>query len=94
MRFLYLISLIVLLTSCSSDSQKLSKAKTIKKGMTANNVRAILGAPNDTLKGYFDSSKIMYRYNLSIFSSEDIEIYIDTSNRSVVNIVLPKGESR
>lgn len=55
-------------------------------------VKSIMGEPSDRLPGYFDSSRIMFVYDLSSFSSENIEIYFDSATQFVTNIVLPKGE--
>lgn len=55
-------------------------------------VDSIMGSPDDSLKGYFDTSKIMYIYSTSFISSSDIEIYFDSSRKVVTEIILPKGE--
>lgn len=84
--------LFLVLTSCTLDSSKINKAKSITIGMSMREVKGILGMPIDSLTGYFDKNKIMYRYKLSYFSSDDIEVYFDSLSKVVTNIVLPKGE--
>ena len=94
MRVVILALIICQIYSCGiADKKKIIKAQTIEKGMTMPEVSAIMGKPSDTLPGYFDKSKIMFFYNLSSYSSEDIMIYFDPQSKVVTNISLPKGYS-
>ena len=77
--------------ACSNNRTVISKAKEIKVGMSMEDVKNILGAPLDSIKGYTDSNNIMFLYSAPQFESDDIQIYFDSGTNQVDHVVLPKG---
>ena len=77
--------------ACNNDKALIYEAKKIKVGMSMEDVKMILGIPRDSIKGYTDSSKIMFLYSSPQFESDDIQIYFEAGTKRVNHIVLPKG---
>lgn len=89
---LFLLLLLIFFISCSNESKLVKKAKSIKKGMTKQEVGNIMGVPD---KRDFVYSIPLYKerfyYSISppIFS-EDIIVWFDSTGY-VGQISFPKG---
>ena len=87
------ILILLILSACEYDrpGTNIAKARELKHGMTINEVKRIMGTPDDSLQGYFDKDKFMFIYETSFFVDDDINIYFDGSKKTVTNIVFPNG---
>ncbi|GAB3312184.1 outer membrane protein assembly factor BamE [Hymenobacter humi] len=66
------------------------KVRTLRNGMSAEQVTAVMGRPYRTQNSYFEGQEpdtYMYLYHTSFGGSGDIEIYIARADNKVFRIV-------
>jgi len=93
-RMKLLIFILVLgLCGCEYDrpGSNIFKARTLEKGMSVNQVKEIMGTPDDSLAAYNEKDNFMFIYETSFFVDDDIYVYIDSSKKVVTRIIFPKG---
>lgn len=81
---------------CDNKLNEVEKAKKVQKGMTKEQVIKIMGEPRlckSDLKGAPENFQESFYYRVSIFHSEGILIFFDSSG-SVSQVSLPKGTMR
>ena len=82
---------LVLCLSCCRGKTNIQNAKKITEGMTKNEVKSIMGKPDDSIQAYVDEDQFILIYSAPFASSDDVEIYFGKVDKKVKKVILPKG---
>ena len=83
--FIFVISMLLVFSSC--EGQKNSREiKKIKKGMTFDEVKNIMGNNYDVIDDYFDSLVFQQIYTSELLNSDKYRIYYLKADSVVIDI--------